>query len=179
MSNSALTNDELKDVLDRTIGFISNCDSKVSYLLSTFGVIFTILLTLKFPSLKFINESLANVNMNYWVIFFILVMIISLFCFLKGFYHFTQVLFARIDCNNYTPSKIFFGHIGKYNPNYQSYLSSINNVSDEQFREDLASQIYTNSIICNQKFEHYNKGFKFSIYSLPIVIVTWSYLFQS
>lgn len=179
MSNSAITNDELKDILDRIIGLISNCDSKVSYLLSTFGVIFTILLTLKFPSLNFINENLTKPNVSCWVIFVILAMIVSLFCFLKGLYHFTQVLFARIDCNNYTPSKIFFGHIGKYNTDYKSYLSSINNVSDEQFRVDLSSQVYTNSIICNEKFKHYNKGFKLSIYSLPIVIVTWSYLFQS
>jgi hypothetical protein len=178
MNNSALTNDELKEILDRIVAFIANCDSKVSYLLSVFGVVFTILLTLKFPNLNFINITFSKLPINYWVIGVILIMVVSLLFFLKGLYHFSRVLFARIECSNYSPSKIFFGHISKYNPDYNHYLLSINNTTVEQYREDLASQIYTNSIICNKKFENYNTGFKCSIYSLPILIVSWSYLFQ-
>lgn len=178
MENSALTNEELKETLNRIIGFISNSDSKVSYLLSTFGVIFTILLTLKFPNLNFINGMLSTSPMSCFGLAMIAIMCISLISFLAGLYHLTRVLFARVECNSYAPSKIFFGHISTYSPNYQYYLSSINNVTEEEYRKDLASQVYTNSVICDQKFKHYNKGFKLSVYSLPTLIITWSYLFQ-
>ena len=33
------------DILDRTIGFVRNCDNKASIFLGTFGVILTIVLT--------------------------------------------------------------------------------------------------------------------------------------
>ena len=179
MSYYILTNDELKNILDRIIVFIENCDSKVSYLLSAFGVIFTILFTLKFPNLKFIECTLAQPSVSCLFILSLLGFVFSLMCFIKGLYHFTQVLIARTQCTHYQKSKLFFGHIATKYENYQEYLSDVNQITDDAYREDLSSQIYTNSQICNKKFEQYNIGFKFSIYSLPILIVTWTYLFQS
>ncbi|OOH86189.1 hypothetical protein BMT54_11255, partial [Pasteurellaceae bacterium 15-036681] len=111
MNNSALTNEELKQILDRIIGFISNCDNKVSYLLSFLGVISTILFTVKSPNMVFIKSSISQNPINPIFFFGILGFIISIIFFIKGLYHLTQALVAKTNCDEYERSVMFFGHI--------------------------------------------------------------------
>lgn len=171
-----ISNEILEKTLDRTIGFISNCDSKVSYLLSFVGVIITILLTLKPPKLDFISSVLES-NESYW--FFgisIFAFILSLFYFLKGVYQLSQALTARTQIHSENSnSMIFFGSISDQQGSNE-YLQNIEK-DKYSYREDLACQIYINSKICTEKFKKYNKGFKLILLSLPVLIVSWSYLF--
>ena len=175
-ADSRISNEILEKTLDRTIGFVANCDSKVSYLFSFVGVIITILLTLKPPNLIFISSVLKS-NELYW--FFgisIFGFILSLFYFLKGVYQLSQALIARTEIHSEnSKSMIFFGAISSQQCSHD-YLQGIEN-NEYSYREDLACQIYLNSKICTEKFERYNKGFKLILFSLPILVVCWSYLF--
>lgn len=171
--------DKLHLTLDRTIGFISNCDTKVSFWLSSLGVIFTILFTVKIPHFNFIVEKVSSLqsNIDGYFILGVFAFCLSLCLTVRGIYFLTQVLIAKTECNGYPNSKIFFGHIAKFS-NYRDYFDKVQLTNLEQYKEDLISQIYTNSQICNEKFKNYNKGAKSCIYALPFLIWSWSYIFQ-
>ena len=55
-------------------------------------------------------------------------------------------------------SLFFFGSINKMQLN--EYRNKINNLTEQEFIEDLEEQIHTNSRICTLKASYYNKGIK-------------------
>ncbi|MGE6325493.1 hypothetical protein ACQKDA_06465 [Psychrobacter sp. NPDC078370] len=169
-------NEILEKNLERIIGFVANCDSKVSYLLSAVGVILTILFTVKPMNLTFLKSALGSDETNVLLGFSMLAIILSLFYFLQGVYQLSQALTARTKIHSgNSSSMIFFGAISAQAGSHD-YLQSIEK-TDYSYREDLACQIYINSKICTEKFEKYNKGFKFILLSLPFLIISWCYLF--
>lgn len=90
------------------------------------------------------------------------------------------VLFARVNIEEFknkgikTESLLFFSSIAK-NENFSKYKIKVNKCSEEQLRDDLISQIYICSLICDKKFELYKKGLLsaivgFCVFMLMIVI---------
>lgn len=174
--DSQVTNEVLEKNLDRIIGFVANCDSKVSYLFSAVGIILTILFAVKPMNLILIRSALNSNVPDVMLGFAILGLIISLSYFLAGIYSLSQALIAQTQSHSEnSDSKIFFGAIASQG-NSQNYLSNVNN-DGYSYREDLACQIYINSKICTEKFEKYNRGLKFIRRSLLLLIICWSYLF--
>lgn len=174
--NPRISDEILEKNLDRIIGFVANCDSKVSYLLSAVGIILTILFTVKPTNLNFLKSALVSDETNVLLGFSVLAIILSSFYFIKGVYRLSQALTAqtKIHSGNST-SMIFFGAISNQ-VNGHSYLQNIEK-NEYNYREDLACQIYVNSDICTKKFEKYNKGFKLILLSLPFLVISWCYLF--
>lgn len=173
-----ISNEILEKNLDRVIGFVANCDSKVSYILSAIGIILTILFTVKPSNLTFIKSAFyGHSDKLYWFLFLGLVgLAFSSFYFLKGIYHLSQALTARTETHSgNSNSMIFFGAISVQEGG-NAYLQNIEN-NEYSYREDLACQIYINSKICTEKFRRYNKGFKLVLFSVPILITSWCYLF--
>lgn len=168
--------DVLEKNLERIIGFVNNCDSKVSYLLATTGVIITILFTVTPPNLKFIKSTLNNSEPNLLIPISILAIIVSFVYFLMGINYCLKVLIANTKLTpENTESMIFFGSIcTQYNSH--SYISKFES-PNYSYKDDLACQIFINSKICNEKFRNYNIGFKLIHRSLPILILCWSYIF--
>ncbi|QPB43735.1 hypothetical protein IHV77_11105 [Rodentibacter haemolyticus] len=170
--------DKLESILERNISFIVNCDTKVSFWLSTLGVIFTILFTVRIPTLDYVRQNFSDLQSICGCFTLVLIIFIcSLISCVIGIYFLIQVLIARIECNGYSNSKIFFGHIVQYS-DYRNYLNVLKSTTLDEYKEDLVSQIYINAVICTEKFKNYNKGAKFCIYSLPFLIWSWSYIFQ-
>ena len=62
-------------------------------------------------------------------------------------------------CNN---SIIFFSSIATYN-NYTKFLNSLKKTSDEDYLNDISSQIFLCAKICDLKFRNYKSGLYFSI----------------
>ena len=54
-------------------------------------------------------------------------------------------------------SKIFFGSICK-NSTYSQYKERMLNCNEDEYINDIISQIYLNSIICNRKFNNFKNG---------------------
>ncbi len=174
--NFQVSNEMLEKTLDRTIGFIANCDSKVSYLLSAVGIILTILFTVKPTNLTFLKTALNSNDSYVFLGFGVLGFILSAFYFLKGIYHLSQALTAQTGLHSEnSKSMIFFGAISAQGGS-QNYLLSINK-SEYSYREDLACQIFLNSKICDEKFKRYNNGFRLILFNLPILVISWAYLF--
>ena len=94
---------------------------------------------------------------------FMLIFLVSAICFIIGLYFLSKALMAKITNNEDRKSNIFFGHIAS-NRNQQAYLNRLEATNLNKYIEDLVSQIYINSKICEQKFKNYNKGVKISWY---------------
>ncbi|MCL9764014.1 Pycsar system effector family protein [Neisseria subflava] len=173
--------DKLHLTLDRIIGFISNCDTKVSFWFSFFGAILTILSTLKTPTTEFIKSVFCanprNRTDEVVLFIFMLIFLVSAICFIIGLYFLSKALMAKITNNEDRKSNIFFGHIAS-NRNQQAYLKCLKATNLNKYIEDLVSQIYINSKICEQKFKNYNKGVKISGISIIFLLVSWLYIFQ-
>ncbi|MGP5514784.1 hypothetical protein [Psychrobacter alimentarius] len=179
MEDSPRISDEiLEKNLERIIGFVANCDSKISYLLSSVGIILTILVTVKPTNLTFIKIAFyGHSDKLYWFLFLgSLGLTFSSFYFLKGIYHLSQALTARTEIHSgNSKSMIFFGAISVQEGS-NAYLQNIEK-NEYSYRDDLACQIYINSKICTEKFKRYNKGFKLILFSLPFLVISWCYLF--
>ena len=74
-----ISNEILEKNLERIIGFVANCDSKVSYLLSAVGIILTILFTVKPMNLTFLKSALGSDETNVVLGFSVLALILSSF----------------------------------------------------------------------------------------------------
>jgi len=71
-------------------------------------------------------------------------------------------------------SILFFGSIAK-NQNFEEFKKKIKNSDEKKIEEDIIMQIYNNSIICNKKFENYNKAIldiKKALVIFLIIIIT-------
>jgi hypothetical protein len=106
-------------------------------------------------------------------------MIVSVFCTVYGVFRIMKVLGVQIDKKKYVKekeldldSKIFFDHISK-NANYLIYKEKLLKMSDEDFINDIISQIYINSVICSDKYKNYKCGFKYSLIGFCAFIFLW------
>lgn len=170
--------DDALDILDRTIGFINNCDSKASVVLGIFGVLLTILFSSEgVLKLKSIIKIAINTGTCYSVLY-----CIFLFCtaggFTFGIVKLLQVLFPKTDCDDLKQeglelnSKIFFGSICK-NSTYKQYKLKMMNCSEDEYLNDIISQIYLNSIICDMKFENFKTGVKVALIGFVTFLIVW------
>ena len=63
-----------------------------------------------------------------------------------------RILYPKLD-NKVKKSKIYFGHIfNAYESDINTGIEELQNISDEEFKKDLASQIIINSIIAQKKY---------------------------
>ena len=164
------------DILDRTIDFVRNCDNKASIFLGIFGIILTILLTTEGVNnlVSIFNTAIAQIS--FCNIVYLVLTVASVIITLFGLSQIVRVLGAQVDFPKKegldNDSKIFFGHIAK-NTNYISYRTKLLNVTDEEFINDIVSEIYINSCICSSKYKKYKCGLKWSLIGFFAFIVLW------
>lgn len=171
---------ELTAILDRTSGWIENCDSKTSIILSGIGVIAGILLATDYV------ERLVDVYRhmfeysNLWRVSYLLSIILSIGGIVCGCILLIGVLVARVNPAEFSEkgvkadSLIYFGSIAA-NKSLAKYRRKIEECSSEQLNDDIVSQIYICSLICEKKFKLYKKGLVvamagFSIFTIITII---------
>ena len=153
---SKRTHEELKEILDRNTAWIENCDSKTSIILGSFGVIAGIFLATDYVS-KF-KGILCHMTSNvfFWTIIYIIFCIFAISLILAGCVCWITVLFARVNPNEFSnrgiksDSLIFFSSIVKHK-SLSSYKQKLEKCETVQMEEDLISQIYICSIICDKR----------------------------
>lgn len=174
--------------LERVNYWISNCDTKISFALAFAGIlvggffassIITDSLTGLVKKLLSLNDIENNVNIPYVTIttvalsaFIILISISVTFLFLamKGK--------LKSDKQEGLPSTstIYFGVI--QSKSFVEFKKSVYEQSKDALTTDYLSQTYINSKIANKKFELYNKGIRFLIFStIAFVIVNLFFMF--
>lgn len=159
--------------------WISNCDTKSSFVLTLFGVLLTIIFTsnigegmigtLSFKkSNSFDGKSICN--------FFLLLLTITFFITsIKTFIHIFSTLRGRTDPKVYrqnglnTDSNIFFGSIAS--KTFQNFEAASNIEDETAFLNDLNSQVFINANIVSEKFKQYNKSLLWMFISLSIFLV--------
>lgn len=181
IENERLIN-EANVTLERVISWINSCDQKTGIILGIIGVMFSLMLSLDYLSrFKAIVINLLNIKC------YVLITILSgaLICLVIGILYLIATLVPRIDSDVYrekrlnTKSKIFFNTISQ-NKSYAEYYNSFINLSEQDYLNDLLSQIYINSKIASKKHKFYDTGLKCTIVSaavlsLVILLVTLFY----
>ena len=160
--------EELNQILDRVNGWIENCDSKVSTILSGMGVFAGIFLASDYVS-KFASFfQAAHNNISVANVAYLSVSYFALGLLGYGTYLLISVLFARINPAEFkgravkSDSLLFFASIAG-NKKYSNYRTKIKECLKEQLNEEIISQIYICSLICDKKFKRYKKGLLCSI----------------
>lgn len=158
--------------------WISNVDTKSSFVLTFYGVIITIIFTSNLGK-EMINtftyRCASSIDCNSFKLFFsLLVVILFITAIIITIYNIYQTLRGRINPNIYkqrrlkTNSNIFFGTI--VSKSYSDFENQITNESKSTFLKDLNSQIYINSNIADNKFKHYNNSIMWLIISLGLFL---------
>ncbi len=148
----------LQKELDRINDWIKFADKKVGFLIVIYSVIIG-LLKIKYSIFNF-DGAVKYVLLSLFLLSLIL-----------GVYFLLKTLFPKIK-NKLTDNNIlFFGNISCMK--YKDFIDKYNNITEEEMRQNIFEQIYTNSVIANEKF----KNIKKSTICLVISIVLLIFLF--
>jgi hypothetical protein len=178
IDSNKIGKDDAIDILDRTIGFVNNCDSKASVVLGVFGVLLTVLFTSEgITELKNIIKAAMNTSTRYGFLYIIFFSITAI-GFTLGIIKLMQVLFPKTDCVELKQecielnSNIFFQGICK-NSTYKRYKDKLVNCTEDEYMNDIISQIYINSIICNRKYRNFKLGVLMSFIGFTSFLLIW------
>lgn len=170
--------EDVINILDRIIGFVNLCDNKTSVALGIFGVLITILFSSDgVKEIKGIIKSALSSASVYGLLFVILfacTIIVSIFGIIK----LLQVLFPQTEIKDNndreidSDSKIYFGCICK-NHTYKQFREKLINCKDDEYLNDIISQIYINSIICNKKYNCFKVGLKTALIGFGAFLALW------
>lgn len=157
------TPEEVIEILNRNTAWIENCDSKTSIILGSFGVIAGIFLATDYAS-KFLSIYRYMIShINFWTVIYLILCCSTIGLIVAGCVCWIIVLFARVNLNEFSnrgiksDSLIFFSSIAKHQ-SLSSYKQKLKKCETSQMEDDLISQIYICSIICDKKFKYYKLG---------------------
>lgn len=172
--------DEMERCLDRTNMWIGNCDQKASFLLALVSVVITIIFTSGATSK--IMEVLVNPFIVYWrdnvgsfcfwrTLDAVMLIVGLVLAFVSMMYLLFSLMAKTVYSRFQQPgmeqkSHLFYGHIASMS--YDEFCHS--NV--DKFN-DMRSQVYTNSIICSDKFKNYKIGANAVLWALPILTIAF------
>lgn len=169
-----MTTDDKYKNLDRVNYWVSNCDTKVSYLLTLQTIILTVIFTSNYATciIDTISYQFSFSDFG-WKSFFRFLEGLSLYSFfvliIFSLYNVYMTLRANLDPKVFqengltTESVLFFETIA--NRSFLNFISdqqTTTNVNSNALDNDIDSQIFINSKICQLKFKHYNLTLKYS-----------------
>ena len=179
-----MNKDDLNQILDRNIAWIENCDNKSSIALGYLGIAVGLIFALDYATifLNVIQEKFSNMNLCNFI--FLCSILISVVVFAYGGYKLILSLTPKIDAKVYNEddicndSLIFFSSISR-NRNYKSYCEKLDKIDDDDYLNDIKSQIYICSKICDTKFKSYKLGLILSLIGLLsfLILISYGYCF--
>ncbi len=158
--------------------WISNIDNKISFILAFVGVFIGFVIS---KGLPYIFKDISNIaikdiiTLNFGQVISIFMLVAMYLSAISCLILLLLALIGRIDSKVYkehklkTNSLLFFGSIA--NMNYSSYKEKCEKESKGQLINDINSQIYINSKICDYKFKLYNYSIKLLISSFIIFCI--------
>lgn len=160
--------DELSQILNRTTAWIENCDTKASIILSGIGVITGIVLASDYLSKIIAIFRYMIKGLGIWTGLHVLLSVVAIICIIAGALCLLLVLVGKTDTKGlekkgvHTSSLSFFSAISKQ-PSLGTYKANVLEHSENDWIDELISQIYICSIICDTKFKNYKRGLVFSV----------------
>ena len=174
---SKRTHEELIEILDRTVTWTDNCDSKTSIIIGGLGVIAGIFLASDYVSKIIEIIRFMTSHINVWSVIYLVLFYGSIAVLLAGCLFLFRVLISVTDTKSYKDrevkeeSLVFFSSIAK-NKTLSAYKKKVQKTDNAQFEEDIISQLYVCSIICDAKFRNYKTGLLLSLLGFGIFLVT-------
>lgn len=172
--------ERLSQNLDMVNMWIGNCDQKASFLLALVGVVVTVICTSEVftkvkeiiiaPLVTYLTDKSGGFSLYRLLI--AILFFGGLICLLASIFYLLRCLRAKTNTEDYKnpgmveKSRLFYGSIA--NMTYEEFCRD-----DGNFDNDLQSQIYTNSVICSQKFENYRTALRFSFGALPMLVAAF------
>lgn len=167
------TDDKYKN-LERVNFWVANCDNKVSYLLTLQGIILTIIFTSDYSAcvMETLSYKISFADFGWNSVFLFLegLSLYSVFTLIiLSFANIYLTLRARLDPKVYKEtgltikSDLFFGTISdkKFIDFVASQQNNATAANNQQLDNDIDSQVFINSKICQLKFKHYNLSIRY------------------
>lgn len=159
----SLEKEDLYAILERNSQWIVSCDTKASIMIG--GVAALAGIGLAFDYMNFIVGTIAFMSQSngLWSILYLALLSVSGASIVAGLFCLISVLRARLKPEEYesrgliTDSLLYFGSIAK-NSSVKKYSSKLKECSEKGLREEIISQIYICSIICQKKYRWFNNG---------------------
>jgi len=149
----------LQAELNRISEWIRFSDRKSAFLSINYSAIFGILISQK--------EKIQNLE-NWYSCILIFLIILSFFI---GLFFLIKSVFPRLK-NNFTDKSLFyFGNIAKVK--FVDYSKSMEKLTEEESKKQIIEQIYTNSIIADQKMKNVQNSVK-CLFILATFMITLS-----
>ena len=169
--------EDLPSILDRIIVWTDNCDSKTSIILGGLGVIAGIFMASDYVTKIIEIVRFMTSHVNFWAVIYLIMFFGSIAVLLAGCFFLIRVLISVTDTKSYQErgvteeSLVFFSSIAK-NKTLSAYKKKVQKTDNAQFEEDIISQIYICSIICDAKFRNYKTGLLLSLLGFGMFSVT-------
>lgn len=164
--------------LELVNSWLTNCDSKSSFILTLFGVFLTVIFTSDLGKKLLIpfTFEFTKIDWRSFANFILLLMSIAFFVFIFfTLYHIYSTLKARIDSSVYnqkelnSKSLMFFMTISSLT--FEDYENSSNAQTLDKVLNDINSQVYINSKIAEKKFTNYNKSIKWMFWAIVLFLI--------
>lgn len=154
----------LQSELNRVSEWIKFADKKTAFLTAYYSVIFGLVISQK--------DSILNNFINYqkWMLgFYIFILVGAITSFVIGIFFLFKSIFPRLK-NSFTDKSLFyFSHIASMK--FVDYSKEIEKLTEDEAKKQVIEQIYTNSIIAEQKMKNVQKSIKNLIISVCFVIL--------
>ena len=161
-------------ILNRNIGFVTNCDNKTSIVLAAFGVLLAIIFTNEGLNEIFNIVKVCIATKSFCSIVYLLCFASTILVLVLGMFNLGSVLVAKTSeeaiGRKAENSRIFFAGIRK-NGDYTTYRQKFYAMSKEDFLNDLIEQIYINADIASIKYATYNRWLKRTVVGFISFIV--------
>lgn len=151
--------------------WINNCDNKASIMLGFIGIIASILLTNNnFITIfiKMLNKVVENIDFS--DVLYLIFIFSAIGFILYGTFNIFKVIcptLQRSDSKN--KSLIYYDSISRMD--LVDYKNSIFEANENDYLEDLLSQVYINSKICSKKFMNLKNGLYFIVFGLVLFFI--------
>ena len=174
--NNSYTKEDLYKKLELVNSWISNIDNKISFILGFVGIFIGFIISKGTPNIfiDISNMAIKDIlTLNFGQVFSILIIITMYLTSISCLILLIMALKGKVNSKIYkehklkTNSLLFFGSIAKMN--YSEYKEKCER--DNQLINDINSQIYINSKICDYKFKLYNYSIKLLIISFIVFCI--------
>lgn len=154
----------LQSELNRVSGWIQFSDKKIAFLSAFYSAIFGLVFSQKELILQHF------IIYQKWITcFYIFVLIGFIVSFIIGLYFLFKSIFPRLENSHTDKSLFYFGHVAKLK--FIDYLDEVEKLNEEDVKKQIIEQIYTNSIIVDQKMKNVQKSIINLIISICFVIL--------
>jgi len=154
----------LQSELNRVSDWIQFSDKKTAFLSAFYSAIFGLVFSQK--------ESVLQHFLTYqrWTAYFYFLILIGFVSFfIVGIFFLFKSIFPRLKNSLTDKSLFYFGHVA--NIKFVDYLEEIKKMTEDEAKKQIIEQIYTNSIIADQKMKNVQKSIKSFIVAVFFAIL--------